>query len=232
MNGTQNLTKPVAAKTDANAPLSNRRDWKYFNEKLAELRVNDVENIIARGRLLIEAKEELEPGSFEAVVERHFDLSYARKLRIIAAHPIISHRSHANALPPSPETLYLLTTLPAALLREKLADGSSINPRLERKDVAQWRKAARGEVTVDGTTIKRKPSLTEKLKAAEAEVEGLKAKLAGKDDGSLFDLKNDSVQHIAEVIAANISEGKAADLARAIPEAVKQLKRKRQRPAG
>jgi hypothetical protein len=48
----------------------------------------------------------------------------------------------------------------------------------------------------------------------------------------LFDLKNDSVQHIAEVIAANISEGKAADLAKAIPEAVKQLKRKRQRPAG
>jgi hypothetical protein len=199
MNGAQNLTKPVAAKAGANAPLSNRRDWKYFDEKLAELRVNHVENIIARGRLLIEAKEELEPGSFEAVVERHFDLSYARKLRIIAAHPIISHRSHANALPPSPETLYLLTTLPAALLREKLADGSSINPRLERKDVAQWR---------------------------------LKAKLAGKDDGSLFDLKNDSVQHIAEVIAANISEGKAADLAKAIPEAVKQLKRKRQRPAG
>jgi hypothetical protein len=232
MNGAQNLTKPVAAKAAANAPLSNRRDWKYFNEKLAELRVNDVENIIARGRLLIEAKEELEPGSFEAVVKRHFDLSYARKLRIIAAHPIISHRSHANTLPPSPETLYLLTTLPAALLREKLADGSSINPRLERKDVAQWRKAERGEVTVDGTTIKRKPSLTEKLKAAEAEVEGLKAKLAGKDDGSLFDLKNDSVQHIAEVIAANISEGKAADLAKAIPEAVKRLKRKRQRPAG
>jgi hypothetical protein len=110
MNGAQNLTKPVAAKAGANAPLSNRRDWKYFDEKLAELRVNHVENIIARGRLLIEAKEELEPGSFEAVVERHFDLSYARKLRIIAAHPIISHRSHANALPPSPETLYLLTT--------------------------------------------------------------------------------------------------------------------------
>jgi hypothetical protein len=114
MNGAQNLTKPVAAKAGANAPLSNRRDWKYFDEKLAELHVNDVENIIARGRLLIEAKEELEPGSFEAVVKGHFDLSYARKLRIIAAHPIISHRSHANALPPSPETLYLLTTLPAA----------------------------------------------------------------------------------------------------------------------
>jgi len=55
MNDQQNLIPPGTAQAGTNAPLSNRRDWKYFDEKLAELRVNDVVNIIARGRLLIEA---------------------------------------------------------------------------------------------------------------------------------------------------------------------------------
>jgi hypothetical protein len=44
-----NLTEPVAVQAGAmHASLSNRRDWKYFDEKLAELRVSDVENIRAR----------------------------------------------------------------------------------------------------------------------------------------------------------------------------------------
>ena len=205
---------------------SNRRDWKYFDEKLGELRVNDIENIIARGRILIEAHDELERGSYEATVKRHFDLSYARKLRIIAAHPVTANRAHVHALPPSVFTLYELTKLPIGDLRAKLADGS-ISPKLERKEVASWRKSERGKIEVGGKTIERerKPSLAEQLKTAEA-------KLARKDDGSLFDLKNDSVREIAEAIVANISEGKAESLAKAIHEAIKELKRKRQKPAG
>jgi hypothetical protein len=202
---------------------SNRRDWKYFDEKLAELRVNDVENIIARGGILIEAHEELERGSYEATVKRHLDLSYARKLRIIAAHPVIANRAHVHALPPSVFTLYELTKLPIETVRAKLADGS-INPKLQRKEVASWRKSERGKIEVGGK-MERKPSLAEQLKTAEA-------KLARKDDGSLFDLKNDSVKEIAEAIVANISEGKAESLAKAIHEAIKELKRKRQKPAG
>jgi hypothetical protein len=42
----------------------NRRDWKYYDEKLAALDRNDVENIIERGRVLIEAKDELEHGAY------------------------------------------------------------------------------------------------------------------------------------------------------------------------
>src|SRR5215475_8111517 len=106
-----------AHESDVPPALTNRRDWKYFDQKLTALRVNDVENIIARGRLLIDAADELERGSYEATVKRHFDLSYARKLRIIAAHPVLSHRSHSNALPPHPETFYYHDTLPTEMLR-------------------------------------------------------------------------------------------------------------------
>jgi hypothetical protein len=72
-NGIDNFIEPAAVQAG-----SNRRDWKYFNEKLGELRRHDIENIIACGQVLIEAHEELERGSYEITVKRHFDLSYAR----------------------------------------------------------------------------------------------------------------------------------------------------------
>jgi hypothetical protein len=229
MNGAQNLTEPVAAQAGPDASLSNRRDWKYFDEKLGELRVHDVENIIARGRLLIEAHDELERGSYEATVKRHFDLSYARKLRIIAAHPVIANRAHVHALPPSVFTLYELTKLPAALLRERLAD-SSISPKLERREVARWRTGESDKVIVDGKAVerKRKPSLAEQLKAAKTENETLKAKLKSAG-GSLFDLKLDRAEEIGRLIADNMSESRFDT---AVKAAKAHYKAKRSKPAG
>jgi len=226
MNGAQNLTEPVAAQAGPDASPRNRRDWTYFDERLSELRKNDVENIIARGRILIEAHDELERGSYEATVKRHFDLSYARKLRIIAAHPVISNRAHVHALPPSVFTLYELTKLPAALLRETLNDGS-INAKLERKDVARWRKGEGGKVAVDGKTVERK-SLREQLKAAKVEIETLEAKL--KDaGGGYFDLALDSAEHIGQQLAEHMSE---ARFDTAVKAAKARFKAKRQKPAG
>ena len=226
MNGAQNLTEPVAAQAGPDASPRNRRDWTYFDERLSELRKNDVENIIARGRILIEANDELERGSYEATVKRHFDLSYARKLRIIAAHPVISNRAHGHALPPSVFTLYELTKLPAALLRETLNDGS-INAKLERKDVARWRKGEGGKVAVDGKTVERK-SLREQLKAAKVEIETLEAKL--KDaGGGYFDLALDSAEHIGQQLAEHMSE---ARFDTAVKAAKARFKAKRQKPAG
>jgi hypothetical protein len=192
---------PGTEPATAQAGLSNRRDWKHFDARLAELRQHDVETIIERGRILAEAHDELERGSYETTVKRHFDLSYARKLRIIAAHPVVSNRAHVHALPPSVFVLYELTKLPAALLRDKLADGS-INPKLERKEVARWRK---GDVVVDGRAVERKPSLAEQLKVARAQIATLEAKLKG-SGGSLFDLKLDSAEAIGKALADNMSE--------------------------
>jgi hypothetical protein len=220
------MLKLSAHESDVPPARANRRGWEYFDQKLTALRVNDVENIMERGRLLSEAKEELERGSFEAMVKRHFNLSYARKLRIVAAHPVLSNRSHANALPPHPETLYQLTRLPTEVLRAKLNDGS-INPKLERKEVARWRKGEQGEVTVDGKRIERQTT-AEQLKAAKVEIERLKARLehAG---GSLFDLANDTAEDIGRTLADNMSEGR---FDAAVKAAKARYKAKRQRPAG
>jgi len=52
-----------------------------------------------------------------------------RSLIVFWFIPRRGNRSHANALPPHPETLYQLTKLPAEVLQAKLKDGS-ITPKL------------------------------------------------------------------------------------------------------
>ena len=215
-----------AYESDVPSTLTNRRGWEYFDQKLGELRQRDVENIIARGQLLIEAHEELDRGSYEATVKRHMDLGDARKYRIVAVHPVISNRGHVHALPPSMRTLYELTRLPHDVLQAKLKDGS-INPKMERKDVARWRAEQRGRVEVDGETIKRLTP-AEQLKRAKAEIERLKARLehAG---GSLFDLALDPAEEIGRLIADNMTEGRFNT---AVKAAKARYKVKRQKPAG
>src|SRR6516164_9651329 len=121
-----------AHESDVPPALSNRRGWEYFDQKLGELRERDIESILARGQLLIEAHEELERGSYEATVKRHMDLGDARKYRIIAAHPVISNRGHVHALPPSMRTLYELTRLPHDVLQAKLRTAASTRGRNAR----------------------------------------------------------------------------------------------------
>jgi hypothetical protein len=215
-----------AHESDVPPALTNRRSWEYFDQKLTALRVNDVENIMERGRLLSEAKDELEHGAFEAMVKRHFDLGTARMYRLVAAHSVISNRCHGNALPPSLRTLFELNKLPTGVLQAKLQDGS-INHKTERRHVTQWRRERRGQVEVDGEEIKRQTT-AEQLKAAKAEIERLKARLehAG---GSLFDLANDTAEVIGKILADNMSEGR---FDRAVKAAKARYKAKRQRPAG
>ena len=191
----------INADNERSAFGNNRRSWEYFDAQLTALRVNDVENIVARGRLLLEARDELEHGSFEAMVKRHFDLSTTRMYRIVAAHPVISNRCHVNALPPSMRTLYELTKLPEEILRQKLK-GGSINPKLERKDVARWRAEQRGgQVEIDGKTIEHKPSVVEQLKTAKAEIDRLKQSIGGEH---LFDPKQTSDREIAIAMAGRL----------------------------
>jgi hypothetical protein len=80
-----------------------------------------------------------------------------------------------------------------------------------------------------GTEERQKDSPVTLLKRRLAELE---RELAEAQANSLFDLRADSVEDIAAAIAANLHEGKAAALAKALPEAIKGRKRQRQRPAG
>jgi hypothetical protein len=217
----------------ADAPKRSEAEWaEIIRDDLGRA----VEGIIAAGEHLRQAKYQLAHGRFLPLLKSiGLHERTAERLMRIAANVVLANPTHGSKLPTSMRTLYELSTLPVQLLEAKISDGT-ITPDIERKDVEQLKrkKSSDDKVEVNGRTVEveRTPSLAEQLRTAKAEVEILKAKLAHKDDGSLFDLKNDSVKEIAEAIAANISEGKAADLAKAIPEAVRQRKRKQQKPGG
>jgi hypothetical protein len=94
-----------------------------------------VECIIEAGSLLIEAKEELDHGEFEAMIrdELPFTESTARRLMSIASHPVLANRAHVNVLPPSWGTLYELSKMKQEDLERAIEDGV-VNSKMERKD--------------------------------------------------------------------------------------------------
>jgi hypothetical protein len=114
------------------APASTRQDHAML---IGGAWRKAVECFIEAGSLLIEAKRELDHGEFEAMIrdELPFSPSTARKLMIIAAHPVLANRAHANALPASWGTLYELSKLNQEDLKRAIEDGV-VNSKMERKE--------------------------------------------------------------------------------------------------
>jgi hypothetical protein len=71
--------------------------------------------------------------------------------------------------------------------------------------------------------------LKDKIAVLESDLMKANATLAKRDDGSLFDLKNDSAEDIIAAVLANVSTYKADVIQKGLADGVK---RKRQRPAG
>jgi hypothetical protein len=86
---------------------------------------------------LNEAKDTLEHGSFESMVQLKlpFTPRAAQMFMAIAKHPVISNPKHVSLLPPSWGTLYQITRLPLPLV-EECVETKRINPKTERKDIA------------------------------------------------------------------------------------------------
>jgi endonuclease III len=212
----------------ADAPKHSEKEWaKIIRGDLERA----VEGIIAAGTHLQQAKYQLAHGRLLPLLKSiGLHERTAERLMKIAANVVLANPTHGSKLPTSMRTLYELSTLPVKLLEAKISDGT-ITPDIERKDVKQLkRKKSSDEVELDGRTVERNLLPTEQLKIAKTKITTLEAKL--KSGSSLFDLKADTVEDIAAVIVANIHESKAAALAKAIPEAIKELKRKRQKLAG
>lgn len=110
-----------------------------------------VEGIIEAGRVLIEARNELEHGQFTDWVvrelrfgsrkdsSREVDLRKAEMLMFLARNEVISNPCHWHAFPPSPRTLWELTQIrPKLRLLELIASGT-INPGMTREEAVALR---------------------------------------------------------------------------------------------
>jgi hypothetical protein len=170
------------------APTSQPKSWEEYATAVSLHWGRAVDAIVETGRVLLEAKDALRHGAFQAMVRTKlpFNDATARKLMAIARHHVISNRSHVSALPPSWGTLYALTKVPDGKLLAGIRDGT-INPKLERKHVA----ALRGDQP--GTANVKQPTLREQLDAANREIE----RLSKQGGGDIYFSKNDTAHDIA-----------------------------------
>jgi len=149
-----------------------------------------VEAIIAAGRHLQEAKDQLddERGEFLQLLDRiGIHETTACKLMRIAAHPVISDFSHVKKLPLAWGTLYELTTLPTDVLEAKLAD-ATVTPDMERKDVEALKATLKGEARQSrtrrsATQRNRERELERENIRLRSEVETLRARVAELEGG-------------------------------------------------
>lgn len=110
-----------------------RREWAA---RIRHRFTDAVEAILDVGRYLIAAKRELPHGEFEQMIAEDLGWhpSTARRLMLIARHPVLSKRAHMHVLPPSWGTLHELAKLPTPALERALRDGR-ITPAFRRNEV-------------------------------------------------------------------------------------------------
>jgi hypothetical protein len=123
--------RPAPAVTDGFG--TNARSKSFFEGAIAAEWRKNVASIIQTGKLLNQAKDELDRDVFAALMVP-FEPRVSQMLRRIAAHPVLSNPANFSSLPPCWRTLYELTKLSDALLRAALADGR-IHPSLKQKEV-------------------------------------------------------------------------------------------------
>jgi hypothetical protein len=118
------------------APDHPKRDLKSLTARFRNALRKGVEGIIEAGRVLIEAKDELDHGKFMKWVvrelrfgerrpgDRAVSIRKADMLMFLARNAVISNPQHWHALPPSPRTLWELTQIrPTRRLLDLIATG-------------------------------------------------------------------------------------------------------------
>jgi N6-adenosine-specific RNA methylase IME4 len=120
------------------------RQITQWAKKITEVWRETVFAVIETGRLLMEAKEELEHGEFAEMVETAlpFGPRTAQRLMKIAADKRLAKPTHVSLLPPSWGTLYELTKLSDEAFKANI-DNGTIRPDMERKDAAKIEKRER-----------------------------------------------------------------------------------------
>lgn len=197
-------------------------EWQHWAKRIHGSWQKAVESIIETGKLLIEAKAELDHGEFTRMIEDRlpFGPRTAERLMAIAEHPVIGNPTQWVAFPPSWRTLSELATLPAPIVEARIKDGS-INPAMQRKDAYRLKDAANGK---DHSAAKHKAKMTPILKLRE--IDDLKEELANAETGQPFE--GLGVEDAIDLICVRFGEVTAKAIADGI---YKRYPKKRGRPA-
>ena len=124
--------RSASARHDASA-----RPRRWFADKIVAASQRAVTGIIEIGRLLEEAKSELDHGEFSRLFDDlPFSQRTGQRYMAIAANRVLTKATHASHLPPCWYTLYQLSRLPDEVL-EALLSQRIISPDMERQELAE-----------------------------------------------------------------------------------------------
>jgi hypothetical protein len=114
---------------------SNKRSREEFAMLYRGAGMKGVESILEHGVILIEAKNELDHGEYQAFVTEDLRLSgsKARALKQIAKHSVLSNRQYIGALPPCWSTLAILVRLKPERLIALIEEGA-VHAGMEQKE--------------------------------------------------------------------------------------------------
>jgi hypothetical protein len=113
----------------------NTHDRAFFENAISGEWRKQVASIVATGKWLLQAKEELNDHDF-ATLKLPFSVRVSQMLRQIASNPVLSDPAKFTSLPPSWFTLALLARLPDQRLRAMIADGR-IHPKLQQTEARE-----------------------------------------------------------------------------------------------
>lgn len=124
----------MAGHVDSVVPLD--RATRLYGHKITKAWQSSVEAIFEVGRLLIEAKADLQHGEFEQMVKQScpFGARTARRLIGIANHETLSNRTHVSVLPNHWGTLAELARFEPAELSHAIGN-HWVKPDMTREDV-------------------------------------------------------------------------------------------------
>lgn len=152
---------------NADNGATNARSWKFFVDEINSIWRKGAGDFIRCGQLLSDAKAELQPDAFSAMVKSKlaFDRSVGVRLMKIADKAMLC--AHAHSLPPCWTSLYELARLDDDILKAKLADGT-IHPGMQRKDAAALRKPKQAKT--EASPKQNKGEILAEWKAASKEL--------------------------------------------------------------
>ena len=129
------MAKAVAnQKVDAKSQYGTQA--AYWAAKITTIWQRAVQDVFEVGQNLIDAKDKLEHGQFEGMIESDlpFGPSTAQRLMAIARDKKLTNPAHVQLLPASWGTLYALSQLPDDAFNKAVQSGA-IKPDMQRADV-------------------------------------------------------------------------------------------------
>jgi hypothetical protein len=199
-----------AASAQANPNVWTRESWAA---RITDAWQRQIPSIFEVGSLLEAAKTELRHGDFVKMVKADlpFSRSTANKLMRIAASDHVRNAESIPHLPAHWAILHGLTLLTAEQFERGIKSGA-INTKMKLKDV----RALRDEGTPDRSGPSPIALLKRQLNERTHEIAHLQEQLSCAETGSLFDLKDNTANDIANVVVGTVSETKAIAIADAM----------------